>query len=144
MVVRDLRWWAVDPRRDPSGVTLAPEGGAHQSVITPSIGLEQPRCIAWEPAFGQDLEWTLLAALSLIGRPGGASAYFRLRTRPIDQALAGLPATPPSGSNGDGRCFPAATYCARHSHADCDSRRQGAIIPELVERLRSSKRTGWL
>ena len=47
----------------PSGVTLAPEGGAHQSIITPSIGLEQPRCIAWEPAFGQDLEWTLLHAL---------------------------------------------------------------------------------
>ena len=44
----------------PSGVTLAPEGGAHQSIITPSVGLEQPRCIAWEPAFGQDLEWTLL------------------------------------------------------------------------------------
>ncbi len=39
----------------PSGVTLAPEGGAHQSIITPSVGLEQPRCIAWEPAFGQDL-----------------------------------------------------------------------------------------
>ena len=47
----------------PSGVTLAPEGGAHQSIITPSVGLEQPRCVAWEPAFGQDLEWTLLAAL---------------------------------------------------------------------------------
>ncbi len=44
----------------PSGITLAPEGGAHQSVITPSIGLEQPGCLAWEPAFGQDLEWTLL------------------------------------------------------------------------------------
>ena len=36
----------------PSGVTLAPEGGAHQSIVTPSIGIEQPRCIAWEPAFG--------------------------------------------------------------------------------------------
>ena len=47
----------------PSGVTLAPEGGAHQSIITPSVGLEQPRCVAWEPAFGQDLEWTLLDAL---------------------------------------------------------------------------------
>ena len=44
----------------PSGVTLAPEGGAHQSVTTPSIGLEQPGCIAWEPAFAQDLEWCLL------------------------------------------------------------------------------------
>jgi pyruvate dehydrogenase E1 component len=75
----------------PSGVTLAPEGGAHQSIITPSIGLEQPRCIAWEPAFGQDLEWTLLHALSLLGKPGGTSSYFRLSTRPLDQTLAGEP-----------------------------------------------------
>jgi pyruvate dehydrogenase E1 component len=76
----------------PSGVTLAPEGGAHQSVITPSIGLEQPGCIGWEPAFGQDLEWTLLHALSLLGRPGGCSSYFRLSTRPIDQGLMEVPA----------------------------------------------------
>ncbi len=72
-------------------MTLAPEGGAHQSITTPSVGLEQPRCIAWEPAFGQDLEWTLLHALSLIGRPGGTSSYFRLTTRPVDQALAAVP-----------------------------------------------------
>ena len=78
----------------PSGVTLAPEGGAHQSIITPSIGLEQPRCVAWEPAFGQDLEWTLLHALSRLGRADGTSAYFRLTTRPIDQALAAVPASP--------------------------------------------------
>jgi pyruvate dehydrogenase E1 component len=70
----------------PSGVTLAPEGGAHQSIITPSVGLEQPRCVAWEPAFGQDLEWALLAALGRLGRPDGGSAYFRLSTRPIDQS----------------------------------------------------------
>ena len=78
----------------PSGVTLAPEGGAHQSIITPSVGLEQPGCIAWEPAFAQDLEWTLLHALSLLGRPGGCSSYFRLSTRPIDQALAAVPDDP--------------------------------------------------
>jgi pyruvate dehydrogenase E1 component len=72
----------------PSGVTLAPEGGAHQSIITPSIGLETPRCVAWEPAFGRDLEWILLHALSRLGRPDGTSAYLRLSTRPIDQALA--------------------------------------------------------
>jgi pyruvate dehydrogenase E1 component len=75
----------------PSGVTLAPEGGAHQSIITPSVGLEQPRCVAWEPAFGQDLEWTLLHALSCLGRPDGTSAYFRLTTRPLDQSLAAVP-----------------------------------------------------
>lgn len=75
----------------PSGVTLAPEGGAHHSVTTPSIGLEQPRCIAWEPAFGKDLEWILLYALSLLGRQGGTSSYIRLTTRPIDQSLNPLP-----------------------------------------------------
>jgi pyruvate dehydrogenase E1 component len=78
----------------PSGVTLAPEGGAHQSIITPSVGLEQPGCVAWEPAFGQDLEWTLLEAISQLGRPDGTSAYFRLSTRPIDQALAAVPDDP--------------------------------------------------
>jgi pyruvate dehydrogenase E1 component len=76
----------------PSGVTLGPEGGAHQSVVTPSIGIEQPACVAWEPAFGRDFEWTFLHALSRLGRPDGTSAYFRLTTRPIDQALAGDPA----------------------------------------------------
>ncbi|MEO3781383.1 pyruvate dehydrogenase [Micromonospora sp. B11E3] len=78
----------------PSGVTLAPEGGAHQSITTPSVGLEQPGCIAWEPAFAQDLEWTFLHAMSRIGIPGGTSAYFRLSTRPIDPALACLPEDP--------------------------------------------------
>ncbi len=75
----------------PSGTTLAPEGGAHQSIYTPSIGIEQPGVVAWEPAFGQDLEWTLLRALGNLGRSGGSSAYFRLSTRPIDQTLAAVP-----------------------------------------------------
>lgn len=75
----------------PSGVTLAPEGGAHQSTITPSIGIGLPECVAWEPAFGKDLEWTLLAAMARVGVEGGTSAYFRLSTRSIDQTLAALP-----------------------------------------------------
>jgi pyruvate dehydrogenase E1 component len=75
----------------PSGVTLGPEGGAHQSVITPSIGIEQPGCVAWEPAFGRDFEWAFLHALSRLGQPRGTSAYFRLSTRPVDQSLAGDP-----------------------------------------------------
>ena len=73
----------------PSGVTLAAEGGAHQSVITPSIGLEQPGVTAWEPAFAQDLEWVLLHCLSRLGRHDGEGAYIRLTTRPVDQSLAG-------------------------------------------------------
>jgi len=78
----------------PSGITLAPEGGAHQSVITPSIGIEQPQCVAWEPAFSQDLEWALLWAFSRLGQPDGTSSYFRLSTRPMDQELAGVPVDP--------------------------------------------------
>ena len=73
----------------PSGVSLAPEGGAHQSIVTPAIGIGQPGCTAWEPAFGQDLEWTLLHALSRLGHPDGESAYFRLSTRPVEQPPAG-------------------------------------------------------
>lgn len=75
----------------PSGVTLAPEGGAHQSITTPSIGLEQPGCVAWEPAFAQDLEWCLLHAMDQVGVEGGTSAYFRLSTRPVDPRLSALP-----------------------------------------------------
>jgi pyruvate dehydrogenase E1 component len=73
----------------PSGVSLAPEGGAHQSIVTPSVGIALPGCTAWEPAFGQHFEWALLHALARLGRPGGESAYFRLSTRPIEQQLAG-------------------------------------------------------
>jgi pyruvate dehydrogenase E1 component len=78
----------------PAGVTLAPEGGAHQSIITPSVGLEQPRCVAWEPAWGQDLEWVLLHALGRLGREDGSSSYLRLSTRPIEQSLARVPEDP--------------------------------------------------
>lgn len=78
----------------PSGVTLAPEGGAHQSIGTPSIGLEQPGVVYWEPAFAKDLEWALLDAMRTIGHPEGTSSYFRLSTRPLDQSLARVPSDP--------------------------------------------------
>lgn len=78
----------------PSGVSLAPEGGAHQSISTPSVGLEQPGCISYEPAFAIDVEWTLLASLARLGRPDGSSAYLRLSTRPVDQTLAAVPTDP--------------------------------------------------
>ncbi|WP_374727431.1 transketolase-like TK C-terminal-containing protein [Haloactinomyces albus] len=78
----------------PSGVSLAPEGGAHQSITTPSIGLEQPGCVSYEPAFAIDVEWTLLACLAQLGQPGGSSAYLRLSTRSVDQSLAAVPTDP--------------------------------------------------
>src|SRR5271165_6367356 len=78
----------------PSGVSLAPEGGAHQSITTPSIGIEQPGCVSYEPAFAIDAEWCLLASLARLGRPDGCSAYLRLSTRPVSQKLAGMPDDP--------------------------------------------------
>jgi pyruvate dehydrogenase E1 component len=72
----------------PSGVSLAPEGGAHQSVITPGIGVALPDLAYYEPAFAVEAEWILLAALEGIARRTGESVYLRLSTRPIDQALA--------------------------------------------------------
>jgi pyruvate dehydrogenase E1 component len=81
----------------PSGVTLAPEGGAHQSFNTPSVTLEVPGLTSWEPAFAQDLEWTMLEAMRRLGLPeaeGGEAAYFRLSTRPVDQSLARVPEDP--------------------------------------------------
>ncbi|MEO3788519.1 hypothetical protein ABGB12_34775 [Actinocorallia sp. B10E7] len=78
----------------PSGVTLAPEGGAHQSITTPSLGIEQPGCVSYEPAFVLDTEWCLLAALGELGKPEGSSAYLRLSTRPVDQTLAAVPTDP--------------------------------------------------
>ena len=85
----------------PSGVTLAPEGGAHQSTITASVGLELPEVTLIEPAYAVSLDWLLCDALGRISRgpapsaPASAAAaeheekgayYFRLTTRPIDQA----------------------------------------------------------
>ena len=71
----------------PSGVTLAPEGGAHQSAITASIGLELPGVVFAEPAYAQCLDWLLCDGLARIAAAqDGASLYLRLSTRPIDQA----------------------------------------------------------
>ena len=78
----------------PAGVSLAPEGGAHQSIKTPSIGLEQPGCVSYEPAFAIEVEWILFECLSRLGRPDGSSSYLRLSTRPVDQTMAAMPADP--------------------------------------------------
>lgn len=77
----------------PSGVSLSPEGGAHQSVITPGIGIALPAIAYYEPTFAQEVEWILLDALArLLRRDDTAeSCYLRLSTRPIDQALAPAP-----------------------------------------------------
>ena len=73
----------------PSGMSLAPEGGAHQSTITPSVGIELPGLQYFEPAFGPEVVWALLeAARGVVDRQHGFSTYLRLTTRPVDQKLA--------------------------------------------------------
>ncbi|HLY43928.1 MAG TPA: transketolase, partial [Stellaceae bacterium] len=69
----------------PSGITLAPEGGAHQSVVEPLIGLGQPGLAGFEPAFADELAVLLRWAFAEIQRDGGESVYFRLSTRPVEQ-----------------------------------------------------------
>jgi pyruvate dehydrogenase E1 component len=98
----------------PSGVTLAAEGGAHQSIKTPSIGLEQPGCVSYEPAFAIDTEWTLLDSISFLGRPDGSSSYLRLSTRPVDQTLAAVP-TDPAARERRRRQVVAGAYTLRHT-----------------------------
>ena len=75
----------------PSGVSLAPEGGAHQSVVTPGIGVALPELAYYEPAFAQEVEWILLAGLRAVAERR-ESLYLRLTTVPVEQRLA-LPAS---------------------------------------------------
>ncbi|CAB4874122.1 unannotated protein [freshwater metagenome] len=69
----------------PAGITLAPEGGAHQSTITPSIGMELPGLAYAEPAFATALDWLLCDGLQRLADTDGESLYLRLSTRALDQ-----------------------------------------------------------
>ena len=69
----------------PSGVTLAPEGGAHQSTTTPSVGTELPGLGYCEPAFARSVDWLLCDGLRRLAEPGSDNLYLRLSTRPVAQ-----------------------------------------------------------
>ena len=116
----------------PSGVSLAPEGGAHQSIKTPSIGLEQPGCITYEPAFAIDTEWTLLTSLARLGRPDGCSAYLRLSTRPVDQSLAEVPADPTARERRRRQVVAGAYRLRRHPSPAVTIAAMGAMVPEAL------------
>ncbi|WP_370321648.1 transketolase [Oricola sp.] len=84
----------------PSGITLAPEGGAHQSIGSPLIGMSQDGLAAFEPAFSDELAVIMEWAFDYLQRDGegspdertwlrdevGGSVYLRLSTNPIEQA----------------------------------------------------------
>jgi len=69
----------------PSGITLGPEGGAHQSINPPLIALGQPGLRHYEPAFADELAAMMETAFRLIDDPKGESTYLRLSTRSIRQ-----------------------------------------------------------
>jgi pyruvate dehydrogenase E1 component len=117
----------------PSGVTLAPEGGAHQSITTPSLGVEQPGCLYYEPAFSLDTEWCLLAALSRLGKPDGSSAYLRLSTRRVEQPLAAVP-TDPAARERRRRQVVAGAYTLRRTERPVVTiAAMGAMVTEALE-----------
>lgn len=87
----------------PSGVSLAPEGGAHQSIGTPLIGMAQDGLASFEPAFADELACIMEWAFAYMQRDaakadhadwqrdaGGGSVYLRLSTRPLEQPRRAL------------------------------------------------------
>lgn len=69
----------------PSGITLGPEGGAHQSIGTPLIGLSQPGLTSFEPSYADELAVLMEWAFDYMQQEDGSSLYFRLASRKIEQ-----------------------------------------------------------
>jgi pyruvate dehydrogenase E1 component len=126
----------------PSGITLAPEGGAHQSIATPLIGLAQDGLAAFEPAFVDELAAILAFAFDYIQRDGeggasernwlrdetGGSVYLRLSTRPIEQIKRAMTAEL-SQAIVDG------AYWLRRPGPNCQVvvAYSGAVAPEAIQ-----------
>jgi pyruvate dehydrogenase E1 component len=125
----------------PSGITLAPEGGAHQSIAQPLIGMAQDGLAAFEPAFVDELSAILAFSLDYIqrdadGEPSertwlrdetGGSVYLRLSTRPIEQIRRDLtPALRQSIVDG--------AYWLREPGPNCQVAvaYTGAVAPEAI------------
>ena len=69
----------------PSGLTLAPEGGQHQSVNTPLIGMAADRLASFEPTHVDELGILLRHAFDFMQRPDGSAVWLRLSTRALEQ-----------------------------------------------------------
>ena len=126
----------------PSGITLAPEGGAHQSVSTPLIGMAQDGLAGFEPAFVDELAVLMGFAFDYVQREGtgpeedqnwlrdatGGSVYFRLSTRPLAQPQRTLSET-------QKRHMVDGAYWLREPgpNAEVVIAVQGAVTPEAIE-----------
>ena len=126
----------------PSGVTLAPEGGAHQSIGSPLIGMSQDGLAAFEPAFADELAVIMNWAFDYMQRDGsgdpdertwlrdetGGSDYLRLSTNPIEQPTKRIDDRFRQGAI-DG------AYWLREPGPNCDVviAYQGVIAPEAIK-----------
>jgi len=86
---QDARFMVV---ATPSGLTLAPEGGAHQSVVQPLIGMGQPGLTYFEPAHVDELVEIMRWSFRHMQAEEGGSVYLRLSTRPLAQPRRSLDA----------------------------------------------------
>jgi pyruvate dehydrogenase E1 component len=122
----------------PSGISLAREGGAHQSISTPGIGIETPGLTYAEPCFARELEWLLLDALERMQMPDGEALYLRLSTTPVDQAPFAA-AVGRVGAEQLRRDVVAGSFRLREPGASDDRVLLvgcGAIVPEVLEAAR--------
>ncbi len=110
----------------PSGITLGPEGGAHQSINPPLIALGQPGLRHYEPAYADELAAMMEEAFRLIDDPNGESTYLRLSTRNMRQAER------TDGSWRDGSLKGAYWLRAPGPNAEAAIVAMGAVMPEAL------------
>lgn len=112
----------------PSGITLAPEGGAHQSIITPLIGMGMPGLTYFEPAFVDELSTVMRWGFGHMQAEDGGAVYLRLSTRPLDQPARTLDAA-------DEADIIAGAYWVRAPApgAELAIAYVGAVAPEAIE-----------
>jgi pyruvate dehydrogenase E1 component len=111
----------------PSGVTLAPEGGAHQSIHTPLIGIGQPGLLSYEPAYVDELAVLMRHGLDYMQQDKGGSVYLRLSTRSLPQPQRTLSAEQESDIVAGGYW-----YAAPEPGADVAIVAMGAVTPEAI------------
>ena len=111
----------------PSGVTLAPEGGAHQSIHTPLIGIGQPGLLSYEPAHVDELAVLMRHGLDYMQQDKGGSIYLRLSTRSLPQPQRTLSPEQEADIVSGGYW-----YAAPEPGADIAIVAMGAVTPEAI------------
>ena len=112
----------------PSGLSLAPEGGAHQSVLTPLIGMGQPGLTMFEPAYVDELAEILLWSFDHMQADDGGAVYLRLSTRPIEQPERALSTELRAGIIAGGYWLTPPAEGAELAIVA-----SGAVVPEAIE-----------